>query len=285
MTFQTFLPDLLWEPLVRTALLEDLGTGGDVTTQALLDPKQPLQAIFRARKKGVLAGLQGAELAFTLLDKSVRFLPQKNDGEQIVAGDVLAVVEGGAGAVLSGERTALNLLSHLSGIATATREIVDAVDGTNVRICCTRKTLPGMKAVQKYAVRAGGGSSHRYRLDDAILIKDNHLALCGGVSAALAKARSRAGHLMKIELEVDTLEQLEEALSAGGADAYLLDNMSSDQLRQAVRLIAGRGIAEASGGITPETVRPIAETGVDIISLGWLTHTVRALDIGLDIEG
>ncbi|KXV33861.1 carboxylating nicotinate-nucleotide diphosphorylase [Gluconobacter thailandicus] len=285
MTFQTFLPDLLWEPLVRTSLLEDLGTGADVTTQALLDPKRPLQAIFRARKKGVLAGLQGAELAFTLLDKSVRFLPQKNDGEQIIAGDVLAVVEGGAGAVLAGERTALNLLSHLSGIATATREIVDAVDGTNVRICCTRKTLPGMKAVQKYAVRAGGGSSHRYRLDDAILIKDNHLALCGGVSAALAKARSRAGHLMKIELEVDTLEQLEEALSAGGADAYLLDNMSPDQLRQAVRLIAGRGIAEASGGITPETARPIAETGVDIISLGWLTHTVRALDIGLDIEG
>ncbi|WP_429956159.1 carboxylating nicotinate-nucleotide diphosphorylase [Gluconobacter japonicus] len=285
MTFQTFLPGLLWEPLVRTALLEDLGTGGDVTTQALLDPDRPLQAIFRARKTGVLVGLKGAELAFTLLDKSVRFLPQKNDGEQIVAGDVLAVVEGGAGTVLAGERTALNLLSHLSGIATATREIVDAVHGTGVRICCTRKTLPGMKTVQKYAVRAGGGSSHRYRLDDAILIKDNHLALCGSVSAALAKARSRAGHLMKIELEVDTLEQLEEALSAGGADAYLLDNMKPDQLRQAVRLIDGRGIAEASGRITPETVRPIAETGVDIISLGWLTHTVRALDIGLDIEG
>ncbi|MGC5748248.1 carboxylating nicotinate-nucleotide diphosphorylase [Gluconobacter sp. NFX36] len=285
MTFQTFLPGLLWEPLVRTALLEDLGAGGDVTTQALLDPDRPLQAIFRARKTGVLVGLKGAELAFTLLDKSVRFLPQKNDGEQIVAGDVLAVVEGGAGTVLAGERTALNLLSHLSGIATATREIVDAVHGTGVRICCTRKTLPGMKTVQKYAVRAGGGSSHRYRLDDAILIKDNHLALCGSVSAALAKARSRAGHLMKIELEVDTLEQLEEALSAGGADAYLLDNMKPDQLRQAVRLIDGRGIAEASGRITPETVRPIAETGVDIISLGWLTHTVRALDIGLDIEG
>ncbi|MFT9449464.1 carboxylating nicotinate-nucleotide diphosphorylase [Gluconobacter japonicus] len=285
MTFQTFLPDLLWEPLVRTGLLEDLGTGGDVTTQALLNPDRPLQAIFRARKTGVLAGLKGAELAFTLLDKSVRFLPQKNDGEQIVSGDVLAVVEGGAGTVLAGERTALNLLSHLSGIATATREIVDVVHGTGVRICCTRKTLPGMKIVQKYAVRVGGGSSHRYRLDDAILIKDNHLALCGGVSAALAKARSRAGHLMKIELEVDTLEQLEEALSAGGADAYLLDNMKPDQLRQAVRLIDGRGIAEASGGITPETVRPIAETGVDIISLGWLTHTVRALDIGLDIEG
>lgn len=285
MTFQTFLPDLLWEPLVRTGLLEDLGTGGDVTTQALLDPDRPLQAIFRSRKTGVLAGLKGAELAFTLLDKSVQFLPQTSDGEQIVAGDVLAVVEGGAGTVLAGERTALNLLSHLSGIATTTREIVDAVHGTSVRICCTRKTLPGMKTVQKYAVRAGGGSSHRYRLDDAILIKDNHLALCGGVSAALAKARSRAGHLMKIELEIDTLEQLEEALSAGGADAYLLDNMSLDQLRQAVRLIDGRGIAEASGGITPETVRPIAETGVDIISLGWLTHTVRALDIGLDIEG
>ena len=285
MTFQTFLPDLLWEPVVRAALVEDLGTGGDVTTQALLDPEQPLQAVFRARQNGVLAGLQGAQLAFSLLDRKAEFISHRQDGDRIGAGDVLAVIDGSASTVLAGERTALNLLSHLSGIATATRAIVDAVHGTKARICCTRKTLPGLKAVQKYAVRAGGGSSHRYRLDDAILIKDNHLALCGGVSAALRAARQRAGHLMKVELEVDTLDQLEEALAAGGADAYLLDNMGVETLRRAVKLIGGRAIAEASGGITPETARPIAETGVDVLSLGWLTHTVKALDIGLDISG
>lgn len=285
MTFQTFLPDLLWEPLVKTALLEDLGSGGDVTTQALLDPDQPLSAIFRARKPGILAGLQGAALTFTLLDRNVKFLPQKEDGQRIDTGDVLAIVEGNAATVLAGERTALNLLSHLSGIATTTRQLVDAIEGTRANICCTRKTLPGLKAAQKYAVRAGGGASHRHRLDDAILIKDNHLALCGGVRPALERARSRAGHLMKVELEVDTLDQLAEALACGGADAYLLDNMSLPELRQAVQMIDGTAIAEASGGVTSETVRPIAETGVNIISLGWLTHTVKALDIGLDIEG
>ncbi|MFT9298484.1 MAG: carboxylating nicotinate-nucleotide diphosphorylase, partial [Gluconobacter sp.] len=257
MTFQTFLPDLLWEPVVRAALVEDLGTGGDVTTQALLDPEQPLQAVFRARQSGVLAGLQGAQLAFSLLDRKAEFISHRQDGDRIGAGDVLAVIDGSASTVLAGERTALNLLSHLSGIATATRAIVDAVHGTKARICCTRKTLPGLKAVQKYAVRAGGGASHRYRLDDAILIKDNHLALCGGVSAALKAAHQRAGHLMKIELEVDTLDQLEEALAAGGADAYLLDNMGVETLRKAVRLIDGRSIAEASGGITQETACPI----------------------------
>ncbi|QDH17776.1 carboxylating nicotinate-nucleotide diphosphorylase [Swingsia samuiensis] len=284
MKFQTFFPDLMWESLVKNALLEDLGSGGDITTQALISPDQTVKAIFRARKPGVVAGLAGAKLSFTLLDHHTRFISHKEDGDIIEEKDVIASVEGNAATILGGERTALNLLSHLSGIASETRKIVDLVHGTGVRICCTRKTLPGMKSVQKYAVRAGGGASHRYRLDDAILIKDNHLALCGGVTSALKAAKKRIGHLSKIELEVDRLDQLEEALSAGGADVYLLDNMSLDELRKAVKLIDGRAIAEASGGITPETARDIAETGVNVLSLGWLTHTVKALDIGLDIE-
>lgn len=281
---EIFLPDLMWEPAVRVALAEDFGTAGDLTTQALVQPGQHLRAVFRMRKAGTVAGLAGARLAFTLLDPAVRFEAVAADGARLNPGDVLAVVEGRAETVLGGERTALNLLSHLSGIATTTAGIVDAVAGTGVRVCCTRKTLPGLRALQKYAVRAGGGSNHRFRLDDAILIKDNHLALCGGdVAQALRAARSRVGHLMKIELEVDTLEQLEQALATEGVDAYLLDNMDLPTLRQAVALIDGRAIAEASGGITPDTARPIAETGVDVLSLGWLTHSVQALDIGLDI--
>ncbi|NHO31784.1 carboxylating nicotinate-nucleotide diphosphorylase [Acetobacter fallax] len=280
----TSLPDILWEPIIRNALLEDFGTGGDSTTQALVQPGQTLKAAFRARKTGILAGVQGARLAFTLLDPTVRFEPHITDGTLLQPGSIIATVEGRAETVLGGERTALNLLSHLSGIATTTRQIADAISGTKARIVCTRKTLPGLRALQKYAVRAGGGHNHRYRLDDAILIKDNHLALCGGdVVAALKIARDRAGHLVKIELEVDTPDQLERALSCNIADAYLLDNMDLPTLKKAVILINKRAIAEASGGITPETARPIAETGVDILSLGWLTHSVQALDIGLDI--
>lgn len=284
MTTSLHLPPLLWEPIVRTALLEDLGIGGDVTTQALAQPGQQLHAVFCTRQDGILCGLEGARQAFTLLDPTIRFSMVKQDGNKITAGDVLATVEGSATALLAGERTALNLLSHLSGIATHTHQIVQAVDGTKARIACTRKTLPGLRSLQKYAVRAGGGSSHRLRLDDAILIKDNHIALCGGnIRQTLQAARAYAGHLMKIELEVDTLEQLEEALSSGGADAYLLDNMSIPQLEQAVKMIGGRATAEASGGITLQTARPIAQTGVDVLSLGWLTHSIKALDIGLDI--
>lgn len=278
------LPDIMWEPIVRTGLLEDLGVGGDVTTQAVMRPGQTLRATFRARGPGVVAGLSAARLAFTLLDPKAHLDVAREDGALLAPGDVIATIEAGAETVLGGERTALNLLSHLSGIATATHEVVRATEGTKARICCTRKTLPGLRAFQKYAVMAGGGSNHRYRLDDAILIKDNHLALCGGVKPALDGARRRAGHLMTIELEVDTLEQLGEAIAAGGADAYLLDNMPPDMLREAVRMIDGKAIAEASGGITPRTARSIAETGVDILSLGWLTHSVTALDIGLDIE-
>lgn len=284
MTSNLYLPPLLWEPIVRAALMEDLGIGGDVTTQALAQPGQQLRAVFRTRKDGVLCGLEGARQAFALLDPSVRFSVLRQDGSHIQHGDVVATVEGSATALLAGERTALNLLSHLSGIATHTHHIVQAVASTKARIACTRKTLPGLRSLQKYAVRAGGGSSHRLRLDDAILIKDNHIALCGGnIAQTLHAARQYAGHLLKVELEVDTLEQLEQALSCGGADVYLLDNMSVPQLEQAVRMINGRALAEASGGITLQTALPIAQTGVDVLSLGWLTHSVQALDIGLDI--
>ncbi|GAB6854959.1 carboxylating nicotinate-nucleotide diphosphorylase [Asaia astilbis] len=278
------LPDLMWEPIVRAGLVEDFGVGGDATTQAIARPGQRLRAVFRARHEGVVAGMSAVRLAFSLLEPQVEFTLFKDDGSRIVPRDILAEVEGYAETILGGERTALNLLSHLSGIATATRQVVDAVQGTKARICCTRKTLPGLRAIQKYAVKAGGGSNHRYRLDDAILIKDNHIALCGGVEAALRAARSRAGHLMAVALEVDTLEQLKEAMSGGGADAYLLDNMAPALLRQAVELVDGRAVTEASGGITPETAPAIAATGVDVLSLGWLTHSVKALDIGLDID-
>ncbi|GAN54637.1 nicotinate-nucleotide pyrophosphorylase [Tanticharoenia sakaeratensis NBRC 103193] len=279
----TELPDILVEPLIRAALLEDLGIAGDVTTDAVVAPGIEVEAIFRARVDGVVAGLSAARLAFTLLDPSVRFVSVLRDGARVVTGSEIARVAGRATTVLGGERVALNILSHLSGIATATNGIVRAVSHTKARVCCTRKTLPGLRSLQKYAVRAGGGANHRLRLDDAILIKDNHLALAGGVRPALERARARAGHLVKIELEVDTLSQLAEAIAAGGADAYLLDNMSPALLREAVGMIGGRAIAEASGGITPQTAPAIAEAGVDVLSLGWLTHTVRALDIGLDI--
>lgn len=283
-TSHHILPDLLWEPIVRAGLMEDFGIGGDATTQAIARPGQTLRARFRARHPGVLAGLSAARLSFTLIDGSTRFDAFRQDGDRLDPGDIVAEVEGDALTVLGGERTALNLLSHLSGIATATRGVVDAVQGTHARVCCTRKTLPGLRMIQKYAVAAGGGSNHRYRLDDAILIKDNHIALCGGVREALEAARRRAGHLMSVALEVDTLDQLAEALACGGADAYLLDNMSPDLLRQGVEMVGGRAVTEASGGITPQTAPAIAASGVDVLSLGWLTHSVTALDIGLDID-
>lgn len=281
----TPLPDLMLEPLVRAGLLEDLGCGGDLTTDALAAPGQRLRTALVARQPGVVAGLALARLAFTLMDPSVRFEVERPDGSAVASGERIARVTGPAPAILGGERVALNFLSHLCGIATATAGIVRAVAGTKARVCCTRKTLPGMRAIQKYAVRAGGGANHRFRLDDAILIKDNHIALAGGdVAHALAAARARAGHLVSIELEVDTLDQLAQALRAGGADAFLLDNMNPDQLREAVAMVNGRAVTEASGGITPDSAPEIAATGVDILSVGWLTHTVRALDIGLDYE-
>lgn len=276
--------DTKWKPIIEAGLQEDLGVGGDVTSQLVIDPSATIHAVLRARKPGILAGLPGARLTFTCVDPSLHFEAIKEDGNVLRGNDVIAKVTGNAQSVLAAERTALNLLSHLSGIATVTRQIVEKVAPWGTRVTCTRKTLPGLRALQKYAVLMGGGSNHRYRLDDAVMIKDNHIAIAGGISSALTMARHHVGHMTKISVEVDSLEQLEEAISAGGADIYLLDNMSTAMLRTAVQRVAGQAITEASGGITPETASLIAETGIDVMSLGWLTHSVTALDIGLDID-
>ena len=277
----TPLPDIMLEPMVRAALLEDLGRAGDITTDAIVPPGLLSRVVLTARDPGVIAGLDLARLAFTLVDPRLHFSVMLPDGSQVVPGDVIASIDGPARGILMGERVALNYLCHLSGIASATARLVHAVRHTSARISCTRKTTPGLRAIQKYAVRAGGGSNHRFGLDDAVLIKDNHIAMAGGVAVALRRAREAVGHLVKIEIEVDTLAQLAEALSIG-ADAYLLDNMKPAMLREAVGMIGGRGIAEASGRITPDTAPAIAEAGVDLISAGWLTHSVTVLDIGLD---
>ncbi|MFT8665801.1 carboxylating nicotinate-nucleotide diphosphorylase [Acetobacter orientalis] len=278
------LPDIMLEPLVRAGLLEDLGRGADVTTNALIGPDDKVRVVVRSRVAGVLAGLDLVRLSFHLIDPSLRFERCTAEGASIAPQDVVAVVEGSARSVLTGERVGLNFVSHLSGIATATAEIVRSVQGTKAQICCTRKTLPGFRAIQKYAVRAGGGISHRMGLDDAILIKDNHIALAGSIQNAVERARAYAGHMTKIEVEVDTPEQLQELLSVNGVDAVLLDNMPPQTLRQCVAMVQGKMLTEASGGITPQTAPAIAQTGVDLLSLGWLTHSVKALDFGLDFE-
>lgn len=275
------LPAIMLEPLVRAALLEDLGRAGDLTTDAIVPNEQRTTTVLAARQPGVIAGLDLAALAFRLLDPDVTISVQRADGSAVTAGDVVATVSGPARAILTGERTALNFLSRLSGIATATRAIVDAIDGHRAKIVCTRKTTPGLRAVEKYAVRAGGGSNHRFGLDDAVLIKDNHIAVAGGIRPAIERVRSNVGHLVKIEIEVDTLAQLEEALGLA-PDAVLLDNMTPDELRRAVAMVAGRAITEASGRITAATAPAVAATGVDLISIGWLTHSAPILDIGLD---
>jgi nicotinate-nucleotide pyrophosphorylase (carboxylating) len=278
------LPEIMIEPLVRAALLEDLGRAGDITTNAVVPAETQATTALASRQAGVVAGLDLAVLAFRLIDPSIAVRVEKPDGSRILPGDVIATLSGPARGMLTAERTALNLLCHLSGIASATASIVEAIHGHKARIVCTRKTMPGMRDVQKYAVRVGGGSNHRFGLDDAVLIKDNHVALAGGVVPALRRARAGTGHLVKIELEVDTLAQLEEALSVG-VDAVLLDNMGPDMLRQAVAMVGGRAITEASGRINPQTAPAVAATGVDLISIGWLTHSVTILDIGLDYNG
>jgi nicotinate-nucleotide pyrophosphorylase (carboxylating) len=275
------LPDLLIAPVVRLALAEDLGRAGDVTTQATIPADARFSAVFAARKPGVIAGLACVRLAIAELDPSAELRLMAADGETVSAGGQLAWVEGNARALLAAERTALNLLGRLSGIATLTRAYVDAVAGTEARIVDTRKTTPGLRALEKYAVRCGGGVNHRFGLDDAILIKDNHVAACGSVGEAVRRAKAAAGHLMKIEVEVDSLAQLDQAL-AEMPDVVMLDNFSLDDLKKAVLKTAGRVVLEASGGITLATVRAVAETGVDVISVGALTHSVGVLDIGLD---
>jgi nicotinate-nucleotide pyrophosphorylase (carboxylating) len=280
------LPDLprpLVEEAVRAALMEDLGRAGDVTSAATIPAGETARGIIAARRAGVLAGLALAESAFRQIDRTVQFQPAANDGDHLKANQEVARIEGPARALLAAERVALNFLGHLSGVATATAGFASAIRHTKARITCTRKTIPGLRALQKYAVRCGGGSSHRYGLDDAILIKDNHVAMCGGIRPAIERAKAFAGHLVAIEVEVDDLDQLSEALAAG-AHAVLLDNMEPPMLEEAVALTAGRAVLEASGGITLATVAGIAETGVDYISSGWITHSAPSLDLGLDFE-
>lgn len=275
------LPQIIIEPMVRNALLEDLGRAGDVTTDAIVPADARAETVLVAREKGVVAGLDFALAAFRLMDPAIEARIERPDGSRVAPGDVIATLHGPARGMLTAERTALNFLCHLSGIASATASVVEAVRGHRAHITCTRKTMPGLRAAQKYAVRVGGGSNHRFGLDDAVLIKDNHVAIAGGVREALARARAGVGHLVKIEAEVDTLEQLRQTLAVG-VDAVLLDNMSPEMLREAVRMVAGRAVTEASGRITPATAPAIAATGVDLISIGWLTHSVTVLDIGLD---
>ncbi len=275
------LPDLLIDPTVRAALAEDLGRAGDVTAQACIDADAVMSVVFATRQTGVVAGLACARLAILALDPTASFEAVVADGDSVEAGAVLAKVTGNARAILSAERTALNLMGRLSGVATLTRAYVDRTEGTAARIVDTRKTTPGLRHLEKYAVRCGGGVNHRFGLDDAILIKDNHVAACGGVANALKRARAFAGHLTKVELEVDSLEQLAEALPHG-ADVIMLDNFSPDDLKTAVALAGGKVVLEASGGVNLQTVRAIAESGVQVISVGALTHSAPVLDIGLD---
>jgi len=272
-----------YEDIVRAALLEDLGRAGDLTTDGVVSADSRARASLAARGPGVIAGLDVATYAFTLLDSNVRVTIDKPDGSHVAKGDRVALIEGPARAILTGERTALNILSRLSGIATTTAGMVEGVRGTRAHIICTRKTTPGLRTLEKYAVRVGGGMNHRFGLDDAVLIKDNHVALAGGIAEAVAGVRRRAGHMVKIQVEVDTLDQLETLIPLE-VDAVLLDNMDEATMRRAVEMAAGRMIIEASGGITPDTVAKVAATGVDLISSGALTHSVRALDLGLDFE-
>ncbi|MBB3873429.1 carboxylating nicotinate-nucleotide diphosphorylase [Brevundimonas mediterranea] len=280
------LPDVLIEPVVRMALAEDLGRAGDVTAMACIPADARMKAGFVARKPGVLAGIDCVRLAVLAMDPKASVDLRLKDGAAFEAGAVLAVVEAEARAFLSAERTALNLVGRLSGVATLTQAYVQAVDGTKARIADTRKTTPGLRALEKHAVACGGGMNHRFGLDDAILIKDNHVAVCGGVAEAVRRAKAFAPHLMKVEVEVDGLDQLDAVLGliAEGVapDVVMLDNFGLEDLKTAVARVAGRLTLEASGGVNLTTVRGIAETGVDVISVGALTHSAPVLDIGLD---
>ncbi len=274
---------VLYEPVVRRALEEDLGRAGDLTTDAIIPPDTTASAHLIARREGCIAGLEVSASAFRLLAESVRASFSAKDGDHVSAGSCLAKIEGPARAILSAERVALNFLGHLSGVATTTSLLVAAVEGYKAGIACTRKTTPGLRALEKYAVRAGGGSNHRFGLDDAVLIKDNHLVVARGISRAVERIRQSVGHMVKVQLEVDTLDQLREGLSCP-IDAVLLDNMSPEVLREAVEIVGGKVITEASGNITVETARDIAAAGVDLISAGWLTHSAPSLDVSLEIE-
>jgi len=278
------LPRIVIEPLVRAALLEDLGRAGDLTSDATIGPDQTARVALVSREPGVVAGTDCARLAWELVDPRIVVSDLLPDGSRVQPGTVIGTISGPARGLLSGERVALNFLGHLSGVATGTATIADAIAHTGAKVADTRKTIPGLRALQKHAVKAGGGSNHRFGLDDAVLIKDNHIAVAGGVAEAVRRAKAGVGHLVKIEVEVDSLAQLAELLPLG-VDAVLLDNMGPDLVREAVAMVAGRLITEASGRITPATAVPLAEAGVDLISVGWLTHSAHVLDIGLDYAG
>ncbi len=275
------LPDVLARPVVEAALAEDLGRAGDITSAACIPRDSRMRVAFVSRRRGVLSGLACARLAIAALDPTASFLAHKSDGDGLVPGETLLTVEGAARAVLAAERTALNLLGRLSGVASLTAAYVEKTAGTRAKVIDTRKTTPGLRALEKYAVRCGGGANHRFGLDDAILIKDNHVAACGSVAEALRRARGHVGHMVKIEVEVDSLDQLREAMTES-PDIVMLDNFSLGDLAQAVAIVAGRVVLEASGGVNLETVEAIARTGVDLISVGALTHSAPVLDIGLD---
>jgi len=276
------LHPLTVEPIVRAALAEDLGRAGDITTDSIIPADAVATARIAARKDGRVAWLEAALIAFRLLDPGISVTVERADGDDVAPGGTIATLTGKARALLTAERTALNLMGRLSGIATATRALVREVDGTKARIVCTRKTTPGLRVLEKHAVKLGGGFNHRFGLDDAVLIKDNHIAVAGGVRPAVERVRAAIGHMVKVEVEVDTLDQLDELLGLP-VDVVLLDNMGPDTLRRAVRMVDGRLLTEASGNVTLATVRAIAETGVDMISCGWLTHSAPNLDLGLDM--
>jgi nicotinate-nucleotide pyrophosphorylase (carboxylating) len=279
-----FISPLEIEAAVARALEEDLGRAGDITSIATVPEETPGRALLNAREAGVVAGLPLVAAAFRKLSPNITIEAHARDGATIAAGTKLMTINGNARAILGAERVALNFLGHLSGIATATAAFASRIAHTKARVICTRKTTPGLRALEKYAVRCGGGYNHRFGLDDAMLIKDNHIAVAGGIAAVLNRAKGAAGHLVKIEIEVDSLEQLREVLDAGGADVVLIDNFDPQEMRKAVAMVAGRLIIEASGGITLDTAAAIAETGIDYLSSGALTHSVKNLDVGLDIE-
>src|SRR5216684_404613 len=279
-----FLSPFAVDEAVTRALAEDFGRAGDVTSVATVPSGLFGRAVVASREAGVISGLPLVEAAFRKLDPEVKLTAHACDGDAVAAGTALMTVEGKARGLLGAERTALNFLGHLSGIATATAAFVRLVAGTRTRICCTRKTTPGLRALEKYAVRCGGGFNHRFGLDDAILIKDNHIAVAGGIRAVLERAKAAAGHLVKVEIEVDTLDQLREVLEVGLADAVLLDNMDGATMRKAVEMVGGKFALEASGGITLDTIAAVAATGVDYASSGWITHSAPNLDVALDIE-
>lgn len=279
-----YLPEMLITPLVAAALAEDLGRAGDITSAATIPATATSVAVMASRRDGVICGLALAVAAFRQVDPTLVVEQLAQDGDRVKKGDRVLRISGNARAILAGERVALNFVGRLSGIATATAQMVSAVGTAKARIAATRKTTPGLRSVEKYAVMCGGGTPHRYGLDDAILIKDNHIAMAGGIAAALEGAKNYAGHTVKIEIEVDTLAQLDEVLAIGGADIIMLDNMTDDQMRAAVDKVAGRALVEASGGVTLERIAAIAATGVDLISIGALTHSVINFDVGLDVD-